>query len=683
MRSKAALFTVLLALALGFGAAPAARAARPFLPAGSFNGEAVPGGSFEGACGVALDSFGEYYVSNYYRQAIEVMTPSSSIVEIPKVDPTDGPCGLAVSAAGVVFVNDYHEGVIELQPSQFPPGRATTYSSTRIDSGNSTGLALDPATGDLYVDDRTYIARYKAPVFAGEVPVKIGLGSLQDGYGLALSSFPATKGRLYVPDAGSGTVKAYDPEVDLVDPVEEIDGAGTPQGGFNSLVDSAAAVDPTNGHLLVADNTQPGFEHPAAVIDEFNAQGAYRGRLSRAIVDAEPPGIAADGSGNVYVTSGNEAGASVFAFGSAGPGRRLEVSKAGTGGGTVTSEPAGINCGSACAAEYDSGATVTLAAAADAHSAFLGWSGCATQAGDECTVAMSEERLVVAEFQATPAPPVAPAGTGNAPGAAAATLIGPPAPGARSGSGSAPKQQSPPAGSSELTQKGSLRVTLEGKLSPHALPRQGVAPVRATVGTKIATTDAKSPARLRRISIAINRNGHFEPKGLPVCPIDHIQPATTATALATCRASLVGEGFFSAKVLLSQQAPFPSAGKIYAFNSVIDGHPAILAHVYGNKPVPTSFTLPFLLHSSKGTFGTTLSASLPEATGKSAYVTGISLSLFRRFSYRGKQRSYISAGCPAPKGFSKAIFPFAKASLAFAGGRKVESTLVRSCGVRG
>ena len=231
----------------------------------------------------------------------------------------------------------------------------------------------------------------------------------------------------------------------------------------------------------------------------------------------------------------------------------------------------------------------------------------------------------------------------------------------------------------EVTQRGNLRVSFDGKLTPHSLPRTGSAPVKVAVATKIATTDAKTPPRLRAITIAINRNGHFEPKGLPVCALREIQPATTANALAACRDSLVGEGRFSAKILLSQQAPFPSEGKVYAFNSTLHGRPAILAHVYGTEPVPTSFTLPFELRPAKGTFGTVLHVSLPAVTGNSGYITGLSLKLGRSFSFHGKRRSYLSAGCPAPKGFPGAVFPFAKASFGFEG-RNVSSTLTRSCG---
>ncbi|MFN3481314.1 MAG: InlB B-repeat-containing protein, partial [Thermodesulfovibrionales bacterium] len=53
----------------------------------------------------------------------------------------------------------------------------------------------------------------------------------------------------------------------------------------------------------------------------------------------------------------------------------LTVIKSGTGTGTVTSNPAGINCGSDCSEDYTSGTTVTLTAQADSGSTFAGWSG--------------------------------------------------------------------------------------------------------------------------------------------------------------------------------------------------------------------------------------------------------------------------------------------------------------------
>ena len=53
----------------------------------------------------------------------------------------------------------------------------------------------------------------------------------------------------------------------------------------------------------------------------------------------------------------------------------LTVTKAGTGGGTVSSTPAGIDCGPTCSASFDDGTSVTLTATANANATFTGWSG--------------------------------------------------------------------------------------------------------------------------------------------------------------------------------------------------------------------------------------------------------------------------------------------------------------------
>ncbi len=233
----------------------------------------------------------------------------------------------------------------------------------------------------------------------------------------------------------------------------------------------------------------------------------------------------------------------------------------------------------------------------------------------------------------------------------------------------------------EVVQRGDLRVTFEGSLTPTRLPRSGVAPIHVSMATKIAATNGKTPAQLRKISISINKFGKLDTTGLPVCPLEAIQPATTEDALAACRDSLVGEGQFAANVLLTGQAPFPSAGKIYAFYGEVDGKRAILAHVYGTDPAPTSFTLPFLIRSTKGTYGTAFEASLPQYTSSDGYVTGLSLTLGKTWNAGGGPHSFLSASCPAPKGFPGATFPFAKAALAFKG-RNVGVTLTRNCKVR-
>ena len=236
--------------------------------------------------------------------------------------------------------------------------------------------------------------------------------------------------------------------------------------------------------------------------------------------------------------------------------------------------------------------------------------------------------------------------------------------------------------SAEVAQQGNLRVSFEGKVAPHQLPRQGKAPVAVTLGGEIKTTDGAAPPQLRTITLGINRNGALDHHGLPRCNFHQIQPATTAEAKQSCRKSLVGTGSFKAAVALPDQSPFPSNGQILAFNGNFNGKPVIYAHIYGTEPLPTSFTLPFEIKGGRGDYATTLVAELPQVAAEWGFVKGVTLTLRRDFTYKGRPRSYLSAGCPAPPGFTGATFSFARASFGFEDGTALSSTLRRSCGVK-
>jgi|GEM_PF-4916086 len=81
----------------------------------------------------------------------------------------------------------------------------------------------------------------------------------------------------------------------------------------------------------------------------------------------------------------------------------LSVSKTGsTGLGTVTSVPAGINCGADCTESYAQDALVTLTASAASGSNFTGWTGVSGCSGMSCTVTMDMAKTVTATFLLSP-----------------------------------------------------------------------------------------------------------------------------------------------------------------------------------------------------------------------------------------------------------------------------------------
>jgi len=84
----------------------------------------------------------------------------------------------------------------------------------------------------------------------------------------------------------------------------------------------------------------------------------------------------------------------------------LTVAKTGTGSGTVTSVPAGINCGTDCTETYNANTAVTLTAAAAAGSTFTGWTGAGCAGTGTCQVTMDSAKNVTAAFALTGPPDI-------------------------------------------------------------------------------------------------------------------------------------------------------------------------------------------------------------------------------------------------------------------------------------
>jgi hypothetical protein len=234
-----------------------------------------------------------------------------------------------------------------------------------------------------------------------------------------------------------------------------------------------------------------------------------------------------------------------------------------------------------------------------------------------------------------------------------------------------------------ITQKGKVRVKVTAQMSPKRLPRTGTAPISVSIGGQISTTDKSNPPQLEKLTIEINRNGRIDSQGLPTCQISQIQPASNSRALSVCRPALVGQGSFAGSVTLPGLAPYPISGRLLVFNGTEHGRPVLLGHIFSSQPFPTSFVIVFAITTRRhGTYGTKLTANLARSLGKKRNLTALKMTLSRRYSAGGERRSYVSAGCPAPKGFQQAPFSLARTSFFFAAGRVLSTTLTSDCTVR-
>jgi len=84
-----------------------------------------------------------------------------------------------------------------------------------------------------------------------------------------------------------------------------------------------------------------------------------------------------------------------------GPLPILQVNFAGTGTGTVTSTPAGIDCStpSSCSASFTAGTTVTLTASGTGGATVIGWTGCNQALGNQCTVVLEQNVTVTVSLK--------------------------------------------------------------------------------------------------------------------------------------------------------------------------------------------------------------------------------------------------------------------------------------------
>jgi hypothetical protein len=233
-----------------------------------------------------------------------------------------------------------------------------------------------------------------------------------------------------------------------------------------------------------------------------------------------------------------------------------------------------------------------------------------------------------------------------------------------------------------VIQQANLRITVLSQILPYKLPREGVAPIAVFISGHVGAVDGSTPPQLQRMTVKVNRHGLLQSKGLARCTPKEIEAVSSEQALANCGDALVGSGRFWATIVLPDQRPYPTRGRLLVFNGRSKGKPALFAHIYTTNPFATSFVIAFAIKQiSKGPYGTELSASLPQALGSWGFVDRIKLTLRRKYQYKGAQRSYFNAGCPAPKGTARASFSLALASFYFKGQKPIELGVPKSCGV--
>ncbi len=169
-------------------------------------------------------------------------------------------------------------------------------------------------------------------------------------------------------------------------------------GGVNKFP-AAASIDPGPATAVAVDRANNElFSAHAGEVKTYDSGGASTGSFGATqLSGGSASGVAINAADfKAYVADAGHGEIHIYSLPEP---PKLNVYRGGTGQGTVTSTPAGIDCGVDCEEEFAEGALVTLKAIASTGQVLAGWlGGCKPTTATECEMTMNESREVTAVF---------------------------------------------------------------------------------------------------------------------------------------------------------------------------------------------------------------------------------------------------------------------------------------------
>ncbi len=234
-------------------------------------------------------------------------------------------------------------------------------------------------------------------------------------------------------------------------------------------------------------------------------------------------------------------------------------------------------------------------------------------------------------------------------------------------------------GEADHDQVGNLVLTINGGVTPKALPKSEMAPIALNVEGKIATAEGGHPPALKEVVVDTDKNGSIDARGAPTCTQGQLEAQTSASAERICRAAIVGTGTTDVEVLFPESNPIPIHSKLLAFNGgVKGGTTTIFVHAYLTNPLAAAIvTTVKITKENNGPYGTRSVASVPKIANGSGSVTAFRLTFQKRlFTYKGKKHGYLLAKC------ANGHF-LAQAEAIFTDGDKLGGKIDRACTPKG
>jgi hypothetical protein len=221
---------------------------------------------------------------------------------------------------------------------------------------------------------------------------------------------------------------------------------------------------------------------------------------------------------------------------------------------------------------------------------------------------------------------------------------------------------------------GSLFLRDNGGIFPSRLPRHSQVPISGRIDAEIGTTDGSHPPAARTLNIDFDKSIQVNARGLPSCEEGRLVARSTADAKKACPDAIVGSGEGEVEVAFPEQAPFAATGPIVLFNGGVHGATTLLfVHAYVNVPVPTAVIATVeITRIHRGHYGIRTVTQIPEIAGGAGSVIGFKLTIGRKFTYKGREESYLTASCPTG-------LYYTEGNILFADGTTLNGTHILPC----
>ena len=203
--------------------------------------------------------------------------------------------------------------------------------------------------------------------------------------------------------------------------------------------------------------------------------------------------------------------------------------------------------------------------------------------------------------------------------------------------------------------------TLEVGIKPTKLYKKTPTPITLEVTTKTGSTSDPNgkPVPVTEAVIDFAKGTALESTGYPTCELSQIEGVTATVANEVCKKAKIGTGHASVLLPTSKGVATENL-EVTAFNAKAQGkNPVVLLHTFGLSPVQvTQVLVGTVTKYEKEGFGPRLTVPVPPIAGGTGALTEFAATIFKKYSYKGKQRSYVTATCPSKKLKARGKFTF-------------------------